>query len=63
MKITIWSGCKVEQELTLGREDEGPHLHIDPYNLPNSMSVARTDENGWEYRQHFDLPTLAELRP
>lgn len=55
MKIVIWDNCMVVEELNFPGTT-GPDLHIDPYNLPNSLSVRRTDSRGLETSTVVSLP-------
>lgn len=55
MKLVIWDGCTVIEELSF-EGTTGPDVHIDPYNLPESISVRRRDNMGREISTIVEFP-------
>ncbi|NUS01942.1 MAG: hypothetical protein HOV97_05195 [Nonomuraea sp.] len=58
MKITVWNGCSVVEERDYP-QTAGPDLHIDPWNLPESISVRRPIEGGGMLHESVDLSPFA----
>lgn len=45
MKVVVWRGCVVVREDDYP-DAQGPDVHIDPWNLPNSASIRTQTERG-----------------
>lgn len=59
MRVVVWNGCTVISSTEY--EGEGPDIHLDPVNLPESLSIARNEGMG-EVRESVDLSRVARPR-
>ena len=58
MKIVIWRGCQVMHEYDIP-DANGPDIHLDPWNLPESISVRRMQDDGTERSETVVLKEIA----